>query len=187
MVVVGVCLAEVGVVHLVVGQRGAVVRDPAVAHDDRPVDQRRHLAELVGDQHDGAAAVLELAQRVGERLLVGQVDAGRRLVEEEQVGRADQGPGDERPLLLPAGELGDPGLGLPGQADHADRVVDRCPVVAGERTQQPTAGERAGGDDLPHRRRDARAGAGTLGDEADPAPVVEVVERGAEQLEGSRR
>ena len=50
---------------------------------------------------------LRRAQRVGQRLLVGQVDAGGRLVEEEQVGLAGQRAGDQRALLLAAGEGGD--------------------------------------------------------------------------------
>ena len=53
------------------------------------------------------AAPGEGGQGVGERLLVGRVDAGGRLVEEEQVGLAGQRAGDQHPLLLAAGELGD--------------------------------------------------------------------------------
>ena len=85
-------------------ERRPVVGDPAVAHHDRPVDERRQRAELVGDQHDGGAAVLEAAQRVGQRLLAGQVDPGGRLVEDEQVGLAGERAGDQHPLLLPAGQ-----------------------------------------------------------------------------------
>ena len=47
---------------------------------------------------------LSRPQRVGERDLVGQVDAGGRLVEEEQLGLAGQRPRDQRALLLAARE-----------------------------------------------------------------------------------
>src|SRR3712207_6927925 len=40
-------------------------------------------------------------------VLVGQVHAGRRLVEEEQVWLPGERAGDEHPLLLPAGERRD--------------------------------------------------------------------------------
>ncbi len=55
-----------------------------------------------------APRALSWRSALGERLLVGQVDAGGRLVEEEQVGLPGQRPGDQHPLLLAAGELGDP-------------------------------------------------------------------------------
>ena len=125
MVVVRVRLAEVRVVHGVVGQRRAVVGHPAVAHHDRAVDQAGQRAELVGDQHDRGAALLEPAQRRGEGELVGQVDAGGGLVEEEQLRLAGQRPRDQGPLLLAAGELGDAVAGPRGQPDHRDRLVDR--------------------------------------------------------------
>ena len=122
--VVAVRLAEVGAVHLVVGERGAVVGDAAVAHHDRPVDQGGQRAELVGDQHDGRAAGLEHRERVRERLLVGQVDAGGRLVEEEQVRGPGQRPGDQGALLLSAGEVGDAVARPVGEPDDRDRLVD---------------------------------------------------------------
>ena len=119
-----------------------------------------------------APRVLEPAERVGERLLVGQVDAGGRLVEEEQVGLAGQRPGDQHALLLAAGELGDAVARPVGQADHLERVVDRGAVGARERAQQPAPGQPAGRDHLPHRGGYAGRGAGALRHEADPAPVA---------------
>ena len=54
VVVVRVRLAELGVVHLVVGERGAVVGDATVTHHHGPVDEVGQRAELVGDQDDRA-------------------------------------------------------------------------------------------------------------------------------------
>ena len=182
VVVVRVRVAERRVVHGVVGQRRAVEGDPSVAHHHGPVDQLGQRPELVGHQHDRGAAALQLGQRLGERQLVGQVDARGRLVEEEQVGLAGQGAGDQHPLLLPAGQLGDP-VGVPvGQPDDLDGVADRGPVGAGQRPEQAPAAEPAGGDHLPHRRGYAGGGRAALRDEPDPVPVVEPVQGRAEQL-----
>ena len=46
----------------------------------------------------------KVAQRAGERRLAGGVDAGGRLVEDQQLRLGGQGPGDQRALLLAAGE-----------------------------------------------------------------------------------
>ena len=52
-----------------------------------------------------------------------RVEAGRRLVEEQQLRVADQGARDRQPLPLPAGELDDVGPGLLLQRDAGDRLV----------------------------------------------------------------
>ncbi len=98
MVVTG---AEERAVDLVVGQRGAVIGNLAVTHHDRSIDQRGKGAELVGHQDDGDTATLQGGEGVGERLLVGQVDAGGGLVEQQQIGLAGQGASNEGSLLLP--------------------------------------------------------------------------------------
>ena len=167
-------------------RRRPVVGDPPVAHHDRAVDERRQRAELVGDQDDGRAGVLEAAERVGERLLARQVDACGRLVEHEQVGLAGQCAGDQHPLLLAAGERGDAVVATVGEADDVERVVDGGPVGARERAQQPAAGQPAGGDHLPHRGGHAGGGARALRHEADPRPRVVLGERRAEQPQLAR-
>ena len=185
VVVVRVRAAEVGVVHLVVGQRRPVVADPAVAHHDSTVDQPGQRPELVGDQHHGGAALLEPAQGPGERDLVGQVDAGGRLVEEEQLGLAGQCPRDQRALLLAARQRGAAVVGPVAQPDHLEGVVDGGPVGPRERAQQAAPGEPPGGDHLAHGGGHARGGPGALRHEADPLPVREAVQRRAEELDGA--
>ena len=183
LVVMVVVAVEVGGRHVGARERRAVVRDPPVAHDDRAVDERRHRAELVGDQHDRGAPDREGLERVGEHLLVGQVDTGGRLVEEEQLRLAGQSPGDQDPLLLSTGERRDAVAGPVRQSDDLERLVDGGSVATTERPQQPSVRESPGRDDLPDRRRYAGAGAAALGDEADAPPVVEVLERRAEEAE----
>ena len=169
--------------HGVVVEGQPVVHDPAVPHHDRAVDQRRHRAELVGHQDDRGTALLEVAQRVGQGTLVGQVDPGVGLVEEEQLGPAGQRPGDEDALLLAAGEVRDAVAGAVGEPDHGQGVVDRRAVLPAQGTQEATPGQSAGGDHLPHRGGHPRGGRGALGHEADPVPVVEVGKRDAEELQ----
>ena len=53
------------------------------------------------------------------------IEAGGRLVQEEQLGVADQGAGQRQPLLLAAGERAHPGLGLLPELHHGDDVVRR--------------------------------------------------------------
>ena len=112
-------------------------------------------AELVGDQHDGGAAVDEGLQRVGEGLLALHVDPGGGLVEDEQVGYAGQGAGDQHPLLLAAGEGGDAVAGLVGEADRGDRASRRRRGPRG--SAAGTAGAaRAGRRRRPRARRRVR-------------------------------
>ena len=89
---------------------------------------------------------LSAAERVGERLLVGQVDAGGRLVEEEQVGLAGQGAGDQHPLLLAAGERGDAVAGPVGRG-RRPRARRRW-----RRGRPATAGAAGGGGSAGRRR-----------------------------------
>ena len=169
-------------VRLGLGERRAVEGDATVTHDDRPVDERLHRAELVRDQDDGGAARLEDAQRVRQGLLVRHVDAGSRLVEDEEVGLAGQGAGDQHALLLAAAELGDAdgrALARGRRRRWRRRSPRRSARVSGRK--QPAPGDSAGGHDLPHRRRYAAARAGSLRDEADAVPVAEVGVRGAEE------
>ncbi len=71
--------------------------------------------------------VPELAARLG-------VEAGRRLVQEEQLGAADDAERDVEATALPAGEVAAAGAALLGEPDRLDDLVDvaRVRVVAGE-------------------------------------------------------
>jgi len=159
------------------------VRDPALVHDHGPPDQRPQRAELVRHQQDRPAAGGEPAERGGERLLAGRVHPGGRLVEHQQVGPAGQRPGDQRALLLAAGERGHRVVDAVQQADVGERVADRGPVGVAGRAEDPAAGQPARGDDLADGGRHAAAGAEPLRDVADPGPGPEPALRGAEQVD----
>ena len=62
VVVMGVRVTEDRRVDSVVGQGCSVVGQPAVAHDHGSVHEGGQGAELVGDQDDRGAALLEPAQ-----------------------------------------------------------------------------------------------------------------------------
>ena len=79
--------------------------DPAVHHRD-PVGQRQRLDLVVGDVDHGRAELhvqlLELDAQFGAQL---GIEVGQRLVEQEHVDVAHQGPADGDALALAAGEL----------------------------------------------------------------------------------
>ena len=98
--------------------------DLAVAHDRHPVGQVLGLVHEVGGEEDRLA---ELAQRADRRpglTAGGRVEAGRRLVEEDQLGLADQRQREVEPPALAAGQLLGPLVALLGQLDELDHLVD---------------------------------------------------------------
>ena len=80
---------------------GRADREDAAVLDDRdPVGELLGLVEVVGRQKDGLAELLERADRLPGGAAGGRVEAGRRLVEEDQLGIADQGEGEVEPAEL---------------------------------------------------------------------------------------
>ena len=78
----------------------------------------------MGGEYDRGRAVGELAQ-VGDQLRAGDgVEAGGRLVEEEEVRVGEQLDGDAGPFALTAAQRADPDVDLPGQAHGVDGVTD---------------------------------------------------------------
>ena len=66
----------------------------------------------------------QLAEHGDDLLLAAEVEVGQRLVEQQQLRPGDQRVRDQHPLLLAAGELADPGVGVPGRADVGQRRLD---------------------------------------------------------------
>ncbi len=90
-----------------------------------PVGERLGLVEVVGREHDRGAPVLQRADQVPELPPRLGVEAGGRLVEEEQLGPADDPEGHVEPPALAAGELVAAGVALLGQADGLDHLLRR--------------------------------------------------------------
>ena len=69
------------------------------------------------DAEDGFAAGVKALEKLDDGLLGGGVDGGEGFVHEVDFGILDEGAGEEDPLLLAAGELGDLAVGELADAD----------------------------------------------------------------------
>ncbi len=108
--------------------RGADLLDPARVHHHHCVGHGQGLLLVVGDVDKGDAhGLLDALQLVLHILAQLQVQGAQGLVQQQDLGPVHQGPGDGHPLLLPAGELGDPALFKALQVDHLQHLHD--PVV----------------------------------------------------------
>ena len=92
--------------------------------------------DVVGGEHDGAAAVRVLRDRALERVARRGVHAARRLVEQEQVGAAHRDRGDRDPLALAAREAARVVVGEVGEPERVEPVVDRAVVAPAEQAQR---------------------------------------------------
>jgi len=106
----------------------------AVAEHRDPVRQRSRLVQVVGGEQDRDPAAGQGADHVPERAPGLRVEPGRRLVEEQQLGAADEAERDVKPPLLAAGQRADPRPGLAGQPDQVDHLggPPRARVEPGE-------------------------------------------------------
>ena len=98
--------------------------DPAVVDDDDPVGEVLGLVEVVRRQQDRGTEVAQALDELPGAAPRRGVEAGRRLVEEEQVGVADDAEREVEAAPLPAGEGAHPGVGLLVQAGQGDDLVD---------------------------------------------------------------
>ena len=78
----------------------------------------------MGGVEDALAELLEVRDHAPELASGRGVEAGRRLVEEEQLRIADQRDAHVEPAQLTAGEAARPRSGLRGKADVVDRLRD---------------------------------------------------------------
>jgi hypothetical protein len=105
------------------------VEDDRAADEYHSLDEALDRPELVRDVEDrDAEGLVQLPEEGAERLLGVDVDAGCRLVEDEEIGLAGERLGDEGALLLAAGEPLDRCGRVFLEADAGDRVCDRLPV-----------------------------------------------------------
>jgi len=135
-------------------------------HGD-PVGEGLCLVHVVRGQDDGGAERPQGGDDVPELVAGRGVEPGGRLVEEQQLGIADQPDPDVEASLLATGEGPGPSPALVLQPDQGEDLGHgpRGAVVAGEELQRLLDGER--GFDL-----------GVLQDHADPLPPPTVRVRG---------
>ena len=108
--------------------------------DGDPVAQGLGLLHVVGGHDHRLAALADVAYDVPHGQTRLRVECGGQLVEEEQLGVVDEGQGDEDALALPAGEPGDVGLLLGGDAEALQqRAPGHYVVVEGREKLQGLA------------------------------------------------
>src|SRR3954452_17417511 len=98
--------------------------DPSLLDDRDAVAQRLGLVEVVRGQHDRLAEVLERADDLPRRAPRRRVEAGGRLVEEDQLGVADEREREVQPAQLAAAQRPRVRVGLLGQAGERQDLVD---------------------------------------------------------------
>ena len=81
--------------------------DAEAVHDQDAVGERDHLRHVAGDEDDRDAAGGDLADQLVEVGLGLDVDADRRLVDDQDVGIGGEPLGDRHLLLVAAGEVAD--------------------------------------------------------------------------------
>ncbi len=120
-------VADSGLGQMPPGERGGrAFRDDPAGHDHRdPVGEKLRLVhEVRGEQH-GHTERRQVPDHLPCLVPRRGVEAGGRLVEEQQFWIADQRDRDVQPPLLAAGELVHADCALLFEADEADHIVDR--------------------------------------------------------------
>ena len=130
---------------------GPLPDEPAGGEDPDPIADGLDLGQEVAREQDGQAALVdEGAEEVEDLDHPERVDGGRRLIEDEDVGRLHQRVGDAEALLHATRIRFDAVVGAVGQADLIEDLVHRRfglfaaqPVEAGRVTQVLATGETA--------------------------------------------
>ena len=114
-----------------IAEEGTGVRllhDLAGVHHRDPVAHLGHHPKVVCDEeHGGSGPALKATEQLQDLGLDADVERGRRLVGDQQIGRAGQSHGDHRPLAQAAGELMREGLGpaFGIRYAHCPQEIDR--------------------------------------------------------------
>ena len=98
------------------------------------------------DEQHGDAGVTDLADQLEQVLLLGRVEAGRRLVQAEQLGLGGQRPGDLEPALVAVGQVAGQLVGAVRDPDELAAASGRPAVLLLQacRNAEGLANDRAG-------------------------------------------
>ncbi len=111
----------------------AVVLDPSVTDPDDPGEVGAEGLEVVGDDPDRDSLATERAKHLDQRGLCLDIDAGGRLVEQQELGLSRKRPCNQDAALLSAGQLVDGSGSQVGDVDALHRAIDGLAVgSAGE-------------------------------------------------------
>ncbi len=116
------------------GARRVEGDDAARVHDRRAIAQLLRLLEVVRGDHDRAALGRDRADHVPQVASRLRVEAGRRLVEEDDLGLVHEREGDREPLLLAAGELACERARLRLEPDRLEQPLDALAARGARRT-----------------------------------------------------
>ena len=105
--------------------RRALGHDRALVDDDEAVAELLGLVHVVGREHQRRALLLEPEQPVPQDVPRLRVEAGRRLVEQQDARVVDEGARDREAALHAAGEVVDLGLGLVVELGEREQLVGR--------------------------------------------------------------
>src|SRR5688572_20685063 len=115
---------------------GRAVRDDAAVVDDRhAVAEELRLLHVVRRQQNRSAARPELIEQRPQLTSRLRVEAGGRLVQEQQIRFAGERARKRETLLLAARELADTARSLASELDDSQQLLDRPPTRV-ERTKQ---------------------------------------------------
>ena len=116
--------------------RRALGDDPAAVDDPDVVGQLVGLLEVLGGEEDGRAFFVQLPHLLPDRLAADRVEAGGRLVEEEDARFVDQRRGEVEAALHPARVGADPAVGGVAQADPVEQAVGALAPAGGRQPLQ---------------------------------------------------
>src|SRR5262245_52730096 len=152
---------------------GTPVEDEAAVQARQLGHFLRDDADVVAhqDERDVALAIQVVQQGVEAGLRL-RIHAARRLVQDQQLGLGDEGPGDEHALLLPDRERADTSRRMTLHADLAQHVVDPLLLRRADPSEQPEDGHEPRGDDLVHGRRKGGIEHRPLGHVAQSPPLA---------------
>src|SRR5215218_6953108 len=152
--------AHVDVEHLADERLGDDLRRRAGGDDRSPAERDDlvgvacGLVEVVQDHEDRASvAGVELGDQLQDGELVGEVEIGGGLVEQQQVGLLGERHRDPCALALPAGQLVDEPPGEVAGGGGFERAREGGFVFAAPAPQEPLVGVAALGDELAHGER----------------------------------
>ena len=103
---------------------GRLGQHATLADDNDLLDRLRDLCQHVAREQDRAAGGREVAQRVTQPADAVGVEPVGRLVEDQDLGVAEQRAGEAEALAHALGEAADAALGRVGQADLFEHLVD---------------------------------------------------------------
>ena len=157
----------------------------ALVHHHEAVAQLLGLVHVVGGQHERDALLLEPVEAVPQDVAGLRVEAGRRLVEQQQLGLVDQRAGDRDPPLHPARQRLDLARGPLGELHEVEQLGGAALALGPREVEVAAVDDQVLGDrelvvELVGLRHDAEAG-------ADRPAVRRRVEAEHPQRAGGRR